>query len=117
MSEKIIICATTGSKSKKSRQQIINPVMEIFKKRTFGTYELMVWPANHPQRTPEKHQMALSQATYATQVGTKVSLIFVIPNGYSASHLSEVQALAQSNGIHTRMLSLEDVLTGKLIEE
>ncbi len=61
--------------------------------------------------------MALSQATYAIQVGKKVSLIFVIPGGYSASHLSEVQALAQAEGIQTRVLSLEDVLTGKLIEE
>lgn len=61
--------------------------------------------------------MALSQATYAIQVGKKVSLIFVIPSGYSASHLTEVQSLAQATGIHTRVLCLEDVLTGKLTEE
>jgi hypothetical protein len=42
MSESIIICATTGSKSKNSRKQIINPVMELFSQRAFGTCELWV---------------------------------------------------------------------------
>ncbi len=61
--------------------------------------------------------MALSQAIYATQTKTKVSLIFVIPSGYNDSHLSEVQSLAQAEGICMKVLCLEDVLTGKLIEE
>ena len=60
--------------------------------------------------------MALTQATYAAQVGTRVSLIFVIPKHCSYSHLSEIQSLAQSQGIQTKMLYLEDVLAGKLIE-
>lgn len=61
--------------------------------------------------------MALSQAIYAIQVRKKVSLIFVIPGGYGNSDLSEIQTLAQTKGIHTRVLYLEDMLTGKLIEE
>lgn len=91
--------------------------MELFKRKIFGTCELLVWPANHPERTPEKHQMALSQATYAVQVGKKVSLIFVISRDCDASHLSEVESLAMAAGIYTRVLCLEDVLTGKLTEE
>ena len=61
--------------------------------------------------------MALSQATHAAQTKTKVSLIFVIPSGYSTPHLSEIESLAQTEGIHVRVLCLEDVLTGKLIKE
>ncbi len=60
--------------------------------------------------------MALSQATYAIQVGKRVSLIFVVPNGYNTAHLSEIQSLAQAEGITTRVLSLEDVLIGKLLQ-
>jgi hypothetical protein len=60
--------------------------------------------------------MALSQATYAAQVGTKVSLIFVIPKGYNTSDMSEIQSLAQSKGINTKVLNLLEVLDGRLLE-
>lgn len=60
--------------------------------------------------------MALSQATYAAQVKTQVSLIFVLPEDYNSSHISEIQSLAQSNGINIKVLSLSEALNGKLLE-
>lgn len=61
--------------------------------------------------------MALSQATYASQTKTKVSLIFVIPNDHTPSHLSEIQSLAKSEGITMRIVGLREALAGKLLEE
>lgn len=60
--------------------------------------------------------MALTQATYAAQVGIKVSLIFVLPEGYDNSHISEIQYLAESNDINMKVLSLSEALSGKLLE-
>lgn len=61
--------------------------------------------------------MALSQASYIAQTKEKiVSLIFVIPDDHTPSHLSEIQSLAETQGISMRILALEEVITGKLME-
>lgn len=70
--------------------------MEIFKNSSF---DFLYGPSNHPERTKQKHEMALSQAIHARKTKSHVHLILIIPDDQKYSHMTEIHAKASEAGV------------------
>ena len=92
----IIICATTESKSRKSKKGTIKSIIEIFQNSKF---DFLYGPSSHPTRTPEKHEMALYQAIEARKVKSQVFLIIIVPDNQEYPHMTEIHAKASEAGV------------------
>lgn len=76
--------------------------MEIFRNSTF---DFLYGPSNHPERTKQKHEMALSQAIHRRQTKSQVHLILLVPDNQEYPHMADIHKKAYEQGVDVTVTS------------